>query len=432
MTHDAQAANFSADDSPNQVSPAIISHIDALTILDSRGNPTIQATVHLNSGVYGTASVPSGASTGTHEVLELRDKGDVFGGLGVTKAIEHIQTTILPALKGLPIEKLDVIDETMISLDGTDNKSHLGGNTILAVSLAAMRAFANYSQQSLWQAIHTTYFSANSPDFPRLMVNILNGGAHGGWNVDFQEYMIIPTAKSPSEAVRVASEVFHELKDILHESGQSVGVGDEGGFAPTLDSNKEGFTLLQKAISNTHHQNNVELGCDIAASEFFSRNSYHLKRDDKKLSSQDLLHYYQTLINQFGIFSIEDPFHEDELESFQQLTELVAKGHSKLIVGDDLYTTNSQRLQKGIDMKATNAILVKPNQIGSLLETVNTIKLAQENGLQVIISHRSGETNDPFVADLAYGCGAQFLKAGSMSRGERLAKYNRLLEIENN
>jgi enolase len=406
-----------------------IKSIQGLQILDSRGNPTVKAYIELDNGIVGTGSVPSGASTGTHEALELRDGGKEYGGLAVTKAIEHINTKIAPALIGMPIDSLKKLDTMILMLDESEQKKELGANAVLAVSMALARALSNNNNEPLWKTLNNQYFSEKNPSFPRLMVNVINGGTHANWNIDFQEYMLIPKETKPSISIRQAAETFHVLKSILKDDKQIVAVGDEGGFAPQLNTNKEGFALLDKAIEKAgYSRDEIDLGADFAASEIYQNNTYNLKRDNKVLSSDELISYYKDIIATHNVFSFEDPFAEDDWESYSKFAQEV--GSEKNIVGDDLFVTNTKRIQKGIDEKAANAVLIKMNQIGSVYETVQAIKLTQEAGWKVAISHRSGETEDSFIADLAFACGADFLKAGSMSRSDRLAKYNRLLEIE--
>ena len=407
--------------------------IRAIEILDSRGNPTLKTFVTLDDGTVGTASVPSGASTGSHEALELRDSTDHYFGTGVQHAVQDVQTIIDTEIRGMDINHLDKIDQRMLELDGTDNKSVLGANAILSVSLACARAFAQHHHTSLWDALNDFYFDTYQAHFPRLMVNIINGGAHANWNLDIQECMIVPKDRLPSTSIEIAANVFHTLKKLLEEKNLSTGVGDEGGFAPQLPTNSAAFDLIQRAIQDAGYTtNDIDIATDIAASEFYKDGTYVLHKDgpydERTLSSSELSDYYSTLISQYGIMSLEDPFHEDDWYAFSQFTEHFGKDH--MIVGDDLYVTNSKRLEKGIKERASNAILIKVNQIGSLFETVTTIKMAKKAGWKIIISHRSGETEDSFISDLAVAAGADFIKAGSMSRSERLAKYNRLLEIE--
>lgn len=407
--------------------------VRAIEILDSRGNPTLKTFVTLDDGSVGTASVPSGASTGTHEALEMRDNNDHFLGTGVQHAVQNVQTIINSEITGMDINHLDKIDKHILEIDGTDNKSILGANAILSVSLACARAFSAYHKTPLWDALNEYYFDTQQTHFPRLMVNIINGGAHANWNLDIQECMIVPKDSIPSTSIEVAANIFHTLKKLLVEKNLSTGVGDEGGFAPQLPTNSAAFDLIEKAITDAGYTRDmVDLATDVAASELYKEGTYRLHKDgpydERTLSSAELSHYYSTLIDQYNILSLEDPFHEDDWYAFSQFTKKYGK--DRIIVGDDLYVTNTKRLKKGIDESATNAILIKVNQIGSLFETVQAIKMAKKAGWKVIISHRSGETEDPFISDLSVASGADFIKAGSMSRSERLAKYNRLLEIE--
>lgn len=408
-----------------------IASIQAIQILDSHGNPTIETIATLEDGSAGVASVPSGASTGTHEAVELRDNDQThFEGKGVQHAITNIHELIAPKLIRMPVDDLRAIDTAMIELDGTENKGKLGANAILSVSLACARALAISQKKSLWKTIHEYYFSDITPSFPRPMVNIINGGMHAAWAFDIQEFMIIPKSVVPSESIETAQEVFDSLGKILEEKGLSILKGDEGGYAPMLSSNTQAFELIKQAITDSSHLHDIDLGIDAAASEFFHEGVYELKKEGKKLSAVELSEYYRRLIADYRLLSIEDPFDQEDWEAFAQFTQSV--DGSQLVVGDDLYTTNVERIQKGVEQSSTNAVLIKPNQIGTLSETVAAIKMTQQAGWKVIISHRSGDTPDAFISDLAYACGADFLKAGSMSRSERLAKYNRLIEIEKN
>lgn len=406
-----------------------IHSIHAIQILDSRGNPTIEAYVELQNGIVGKASVPSGASTGSHEKVELRD-GDknAFAGKGVRKADKNINSEINTLLKGHGIDMLQEIDERMIDLDGTENKSRLGANATLAVSLAAARALANYKKEPLWKTLNEYYFPKTKPQFLKLMVNIVNGGAHANWNFDIQEFMIIPQTDSPSKATEIAQEVFQTLGELLKKENLTTLKGDEGGYSPDLSSNEEVFEIIQKAVKLSNHAHEIKYAVDVAASELFKDGTYFFKKQNKSLSATELSAYYHSLQTKYGIYSFEDPFAEDDWSNFSTFTKNF--GDTGLIVGDDLYTTDPQRIQKGIAQKATNAVLIKPNQIGTLKETVDAIMLAKRADMKVVISHRSGETEDSFIADLSYACDADYLKAGSMSRSERLAKYNRLIEIE--
>ncbi len=408
-----------------------IEKIYAIEILDSRGNPTVRTTVTLNNGVKGSASVPSGASTGTHEAYELRDHDMTrYAGKGVLRAVKQVNTLIANHLKGASIENLDNLDKKMTELDGTENKKRLGANTILSVSLALARTLAKTQKKPLWKTVHEYYFSQKKPSFPRLMINIINGGKHANWNFDIQEFMIIPKTTIPHEGIRIGAEIFHQLGTILKKNNYSTLVGDEGGYSPALSLHSEVFNHMIDAIMHTGHKKtiDVDLGIDSASSSFFENGSYHLKKENKTLSSKELMEYYIDLKTEYGILSFEDPFAEDDWDGFIHFTQKVGK--ETLVIGDDLYTTQTERIKRGIAEKATTAVLIKPNQIGTVKETVEAIKLSQQNNMKVIISHRSGETEDPFIADLAVACGADFLKSGSMSRSERLAKYNRLIEIE--
>ncbi len=408
-----------------------ISSLKALEVLDSRGKPTVRAYVTLDDNSTHVSSVPSGASTGSHEAVELRD-GDKsrFGGLGVTKAVTNINTKIAKALKGTDINEVKTIDQKMLEIDGTENKANLGANAILAVSQACIRAAAHTRKQSLWKFINEYYFNDVAPSFPRLMVNVVNGGKHAGWNFDIQEFMIVPTSNTPSKSVREAAEIFHELGKRLKNKGLSTLVGDEGGYSPSLSSNEDVIENIIAAAGEIgyHDKDDFNLALDAAASEFYKEGKYHFKKVGKVLSGDELVNYYVKLQEKYFVLSFEDPFHEDDWDHFAKFTTAV--GDTSLIVGDDLFTTDAKRIKKGIDLKSANAVLIKLNQIGSVLETVEAIRTARSAGWKVIISHRSGETEDSFMADFAYGSGADFIKTGSMSRSERLCKYNRLLEIE--
>ena len=402
-----------------------IKDIKAREILDSRGNPTVEVDVLLESGVKGRAAVPSGASTGSKEALELRDNDPKrYQGKGVIKAVNNVNTIIKGTLIGLESSHQRQIDETMIKLDGTENKTNLGANATLGVSLAVLKATAKEKNIPLYK-----YFG-DEISLPRPMMNILNGGAHADNNLDFQEFMIIPNAKSFKETLRIGSEVFHTLKKVLKENGFNTGVGDEGGFAPNLNTNEEALDMLMEAIKEAGYTpgKDVNFALDVAASEFYEDGIYNLKGANKKLTSNELVDYYQTLIDKYPIISIEDPVDEEDWEGFRKMTEKY--GDKIQLVGDDLFVTNIKYLQKGIDNKAGNAILIKLNQIGTFTETLETINLAKENGYKTIISHRSGETEDVTIADLAVALNLGQIKTGSLSRSERTAKYNELLRIE--
>lgn len=408
-----------------------ISSITAREILDSRGNPTVEATVVLNDGSTGTASVPSGASTGTYEAVELRDaRSDRFEGRGVLHAVKNIEETIAQVLIGMDASSQEAIDKAMIQLDGTPNKSKLGANAILAVSLATARAAANAAHQPLFKYLRQ-FFPMAAPEYilPIPLMNIINGGAHAAWSTDIQEYMIIPQAKTMADRIRMGTEVYEALKDIIHTHGYNETIGDEGGFAPAVSGNEEPFDLIIQAIQKAGYEagKDISLGIDAAASEWYRNGQYHLKKQGN-MDSGKLSDWYHDLIKKYPLISIEDPFGEDDWSIFKNFT--ASCDETIQIVGDDLYVTNVSRIERGIQEKATTAVLVKPNQIGSLFETIEAIKLAQKNGFKTIISHRSGETMDDFIADLAVAANAGQIKAGAPARGERVAKYNRLMEIE--
>lgn len=409
-----------------------IKSITGREFLDSRANPTVAAILTLEDGRSVSAIVPSGASTGQHEAVELRD-GDVlrYGGAGVLKAIDNIEKIIQPALIGLSVLEQELIDRKMMELDASANKSVLGANAILAVSLATARAGALVSNLPLYE-----YLSRFNPDFtgtyqlPVPMMNVLNGGRHANWATDIQEYMILPVGvKSFSEAVRACSEIYQSLKKILKDSGYGLGVGDEGGFAPAVKNNEESFALLAAAVSAAGYQlgRDIVLGIDAAASEFYQNGTYLLKKEGKSMNGVELADFYAHLAEKYPILSWEDVFSEDDWSNFQTFTATYPKVQ---VVGDDLYATNIERLARGIKEKSSNSILIKLNQIGTLTETIAAILLARTNGLTTVISHRSGETEDDFIADLAVGLNAGQIKAGAPARGERTAKYNRLITIE--
>ncbi len=414
-----------------------IAKIHAQEILDSRGNPTISVSAHLENGVRGTASVPSGVSTGSHEAVELRD-GDKkrYGGKGVTKTVRIVNEIISPELHGADPSSQQSIDLRLQDLDGTENKSRLGANAILGVSLAVAHAAAKASKLPLYRYVAATYsLPSTHYHLPRPMMNIVNGGRHADWALDVQECMIIPFAKNFAERVRIGAEVFHALHDILKKKGLSAMVGDEGGYAPRLGSNEEALQLIMLAIKAAGYTagKDVFLGLDVAASEFYNekKDIYELKRDGKTMDAIGLGTWYYELLNKYPILSIEDPYAEDDWESWTAFMRALKHKNLKThIIGDDLYTTNTERLEQGIDQGASNAILIKPNQIGTLTETIECIQLAQKHHMAVIISHRSGETLDTTIADLAVAVSADFMKAGAPNRGERVAKYNRLMEIE--
>ncbi len=403
---------------------ALIKDIKAREVLDSRGNPTIEVDVILDSGIKGRAIVPSGASTGSREALELRDNDERFMGKGVLRAVSNVNTIIKDALIGKnPYDQRD-IDETMILLDGTEMKSRLGANAILGVSMANLRAASIDADMPLYA------FVGKGHVLPFPMMNILNGGVHADNALDFQEFMIIPKAKNIKTRVRIGSEVFHNLKKVLKEEGYNTNVGDEGGFAPNFNSNTEAIDAIMKAIEIAGYipGKDVCLGLDVAASEFYQDGLYHLKGEGKALTTDELILYYEELVNRYPIMSIEDPVDENDWEGFQKITEIL--GEQIQLVGDDLFVTNKMYLQEGIDMNAGNAILIKLNQIGTITETIETIELAKKNGYSTIISHRSGETEDTTIADLAVGLNLGQIKTGSLSRTDRVCKYNQLIRIE--
>ena len=402
-----------------------IKNIKAREILDSRGNPTVEVDVILESGTVGRAAVPSGASTGSKEALELRDNDPKrYQGKGVLKAVNNVNTIIKEALVGKEASNQEEIDETMIKLDGTENKTNLGANATLGVSLATLKASAKEQGIPLYK-----YFG-NEISLPRPMMNILNGGVHADNNLDFQEFMIVPNGQNFKESLRIGSEVFHTLKKVLKENGFNTGVGDEGGFAPNLNTNEEALDMLMEAIKEAGYTpgTDVNFALDVAASEFYKDGIYNLKGANKKFTTDELVDYYQSLITKYPIISIEDPVDEEDWDGFRKMTEKY--GHKIQLVGDDLFVTNVKYLQKGIDNQAGNAILIKLNQIGTFTETLKTINLAKANNYQTIISHRSGETEDVTIADLAVGLNLGQIKTGSLSRSERTAKYNELLRIE--
>lgn len=408
-----------------------IKRVVAQEILDSRGNPTVEVKVTLENGIWGSASVPSGASTGTHEAMELRDNDQQrYGGQGVREAVHNVNYLINDVLKGIEIKRQTDIDHVMIELDGTENKSRLGANAILGVSLAVARAGARAYEMPLYKYLHTIFKFSNKFKMPVPMMNILNGGAHANWSADIQEFMIVPQFKKFVDALQAGSEIFHSLGGILKSRGLTVLVGDEGGYAPPLKKNEDAFELIEEAITRAGYKQEIKMAFDAAASEFFDKKNheYDLVIEKKKLNTKDLLKLYQAWLNKYPIISIEDGLAEDDWASWQLQTEML--GGRSMLVGDDLFTTNVKRLEMGLSKKVANAVIVKPNQIGTLSETVDFIKMAQNNNYKVVISHRSGETCDSFIADLAVASGADFIKAGSLSREERLSKYNRLLEIE--
>ena len=400
----------------------IIKNIVGREILDSRGNPTVEVDVYLENGFMERASVPSGASTGSNEALELRDGGNRYLGKGVLTAVSNVNTVLRNLLVGQDASDIRKIDEMMISCDGTLNKSKLGANAILGVSLACLKACAKSMGVPLYK------YLGNGDLLPVCMMNILNGGAHADNNIDFQEFMIVPKADLVRDRIRIGSEIFHNLKKILVEKGLSTGVGDEGGFAPNLSSNREALDLICLAITNSGYKlgEDVSIALDVAASEFYRDGYYYL--EGGKLTVDELISYYCDLVKKYPIISIEDPVFEGDFDGFKKLTDLI--GDSVQLVGDDLFVTNIRYLEKGVSIGAGNAILLKANQIGTVSEMIDTINYAKENGYKTIISHRSGETDDTFICHFAVAFNLGQIKTGSICRMDRICKYNELIRIE--
>ncbi len=401
-----------------------ITDIKSREILDSRGNPTLETTVVIDGIYQGTASIPSGASKGEKEALELRDNDERYQGKGVQKAISNVLNIIAPTVIQIESINQKILDETLIKLDNTKNKQNLGANSILSVSIAYLKAVCNQEKKPIYE------YLSNNKTAPYMMMNIINGGVHADNNLLFQEFMIVPMAKNAKERVRMGAEVFHSLKTILKNNNYTTNVGDEGGFAPNLNSEKEALEYIMSAIKQANYipGQDISIALDVAASSFYDKTTNTYKYNNHNLTSNDMINVYTELINQYPIISIEDPLAENDWPGFKQM--MAQLGDKILIVGDDLFVTNEELLQNGIDNHCCNAILIKPNQIGSVTETLNVIRLAQSNQYKVIVSHRSGETTDTFISDLAVGVNAEYIKAGSLSRGERVAKYNRLMEIE--
>ena len=399
-----------------------IKKIYAREILDSRGNPTVEVELELESGIKSMASVPSGASTGKREALELRDNDkNRYHGKGVLKAVSNVNNIIAPLLIGMEVSNQREIDNLMIEKDGTENKEVLGANAILGVSLAVLKAAALENNKEIYEYLGNNY------SMPRCMMNILNGGAHASNGLDFQEFMIVPNKKEYKENLRMGSEIFNTLKSVLKEKNLLCGVGDEGGFAPNINSTREALELIKESVEKSGYifGIDVNIALDVAASEFYDNGIYHL--EGKDITSTQLVEYYKELVRDYPIISIEDGMAEDDYNGWILITKELKNIQ---LVGDDLFVTNKKLLQMGIDMGIANAILIKLNQIGTVTETLETIKLAKDNNYNTIISHRSGETDDSYIADFAVGLNAGQLKTGSLSRGERTAKYNRLLRIE--
>ena len=393
-------------------------------ILDSRGNPTVEVDVILENGVLGRAAVPSGASTGEREALEMRDGGTRYMGKGVLNAVANVNGPLRDLVIGMDAANQKELDYSMIKADGTETKSKYGANAILGISMAALKASAIDEGVPLYKYI------GNGTELPRPMMNILNGGAHADNKLDFEEFMIIPNRDTIKERLRVGAEVFHNLKKVLNEKGLATGVGDEGGFAPDLQSNTEGFELIIEAIKKAGYTpgKDVNLAIDVAASEFYKDGKYNLVGEGRSLTTEELIEFYEELVSKYPIISIEDPVDENDWEGFTKITERL--GDKIQLVGDDLFVTNKKCLQMGIDKHAGNAILLKVNQIGTITETLETIELARNNGYKTIISHRSGETEDTTIAHLAVGLNLGQIKTGSMSRTDRICKYNELIRIE--
>ncbi|OCR93757.1 phosphopyruvate hydratase [Campylobacter fetus] len=403
----------------------IVKKISAIEVLDSRGNPTIKTKVELCDGSIGEAIVPSGASTGKREALELRDGGEAFGGKGVLKAIKNVNSMIAEEICGKDAYNQKAIDDAMLGLDGTDNYSRIGANAVLGVSMAVARAAANSLKIPLYRYLG----GANACTLPVPMFNIINGGAHANNSVDFQEFMIMPFGFSKfSDALRAATEIYQTLKKILNDLGHSTAVGDEGGFAPNLKDNEEPIKIIMEAIKKAGYKpgQQIKLALDVASSEFYDGKTYQI--EGKKLTSEELVDRYVELCDKYPIFSIEDGLSEDDWDGWKILSEKL--GDKIQLVGDDLFVTNEKILKEGIEKGIANAILIKPNQIGSVSQTMQTVRLAQRKGYRCIMSHRSGESEDSFIADFAVALNTGEIKTGATSRSERNAKYNRLLEIE--
>ncbi len=410
-----------------------IASVIAREILDSRGNPTVACRVTLKNGLTAEAKVPSGASTGSHEALELRDGGKKYGGKGVKKAVKHVNEEIAGVLRGIDVTRQQDIDHVMLELDGTKNKSKLGANAILAVSLACAQVAALERGIPLWKSLRQTYRFVRPASLPIPTMNVLNGGAHAGWVMDIQECMIVSKHKIFSERVRIGVEVFQALGKLLKEKHLPITVGDEGGFAPHLDTVEKAFDLLAEAVAKAGFKlgRDVCFAADVASSEFYDakRKKYVFRAEGVEMDREQLMARYAGWMEKYPFESIEDPFAEDDWSSWQEALPMF-EGNEVRVVGDDLLVTNVDRLQRAINEQAANTILIKLNQIGTLTETVDAIKMAHEAGWATSISHRSGETADTTIADLAVACGSEYIKTGSLSRSERIEKYNRLLEVE--
>lgn len=404
----------------------MIKEIRGMEVLDSRGNPTVAAEVTLFSGIRAVAIAPSGASTGKYEATELRDGDERYGGKGVLKAVENIDKEIAPAICSLGTLNQKTIDKALINLDGTDNKSRLGANATLAVSLAVARAVARHYRVPLYRYLG----GISNLKMPTPMMNILNGGAHASNNIDIQEFMIVPVlAETFSEKLQVGSEIYHKLGELLKKSGRGTGVGDEGGFAPDLKDEREAIELILKAVRLAGYSDKeVKIALDIASSEWFKNQKYILPKSREKHTGASLIEKTAELIKDYPIISVEDPLAEEDYAGWKDITSKLSK--DVMLVGDDLFVTNPERFKSGIEQNLGNAILIKPNQIGTLSETLKVINMAKSAGYKTIISHRSGDTEDTFIADLAVAVGAGFIKSGAPCRTDRIAKYNRLLKIE--
>ena len=404
-------------------------------ILDSRGNPTVSAMVFLDDNRYYFASVPSGASTGSSEARELRDGDNArYNGQGVLNAVNNINLLINNALHGMSVSDPLAVDKKLLELDNTDDKSNLGANAIIAVSIAINKACAGINNLPLYKFINQYYKFSSSPSLPIPLVNVFNGGKHADTNLDFQELWIVPEKfNSFKERLRASSEIFHKFGEILSQGGYDTDVGNEGGYAPDLEKTDDAWDMILKAIKQTGYTEKMKLGLDAGASTFYNQHSrkYQIKLEKKNLNSTEMINYYIDWLKKYPIAYFEDPLDEEDWNNwieFKKALNLIDK--NILLIGDDLFTTNVQRLKKGIDLQSANAIIIKPNQIGTIQETIDCIKLAQDNNISIVVSHRSGETCDDFIADLAVGCGAEHIKTGSICRGERICKYNRLLNIE--
>jgi len=413
------------------MSSVTIVHTRAEEILDSRGDPTLKAWVELSDGTRASAAVPSGASTGAHEAHELRDNEARYGGKGEMKAVRNVQTEINDALHGMNVADQEPIDRRMVALDGTPDRSRLGANAILGVSLACARAASRVEKKPLYRYLRERFSLPEPRVFPKPMCNILNGGRHADNNVSFQEYLVLPEGATFALQLERAWSVIHALKAILKERNERTTVGDEGGFAPMLAANEDGFRLVAEAIQAAHLKlgKDVAMGIDAASSEFYdgARKAYLLKPEGKEYRGDDLVKFYALLVKKYHLHTIEDGCAEDDHDLWKKLT--AALGRKVMLIGDDLFVTQKERLLQGVREKEANAILIKPNQVGTLTETIETVTAARKAKYACVVSHRSGETNDDFIADLAVAVGSPYLKAGSLTREERLAKYNRLLEI---